>query len=473
LYWDDRANLIRLKVIRQISTDADLFDDYNIIGGSFSVTEQDAKRLSEVWCYYTQRNSADTGAKEDNYKNILADVDLGRETEYGGSMIRKTQCRWIQTLTAASRYTSVQLARYRDPPRAYAFDVVAGTSVTPAGGYSLEWWGEQNELGARVSVPIQITQVTIYSDRVHVEAEEMLVDGSTTITLLNVVFLYVGSGTYARPATWNDADNSIHCIAAGASGGLNSSYHGGGGGGGAYASITNHTMAATESYSVGAGGASVYSASNASGNDGGPTWFSAVGTVFADNGSGGTPTLAGDGGQASLSVGTTKRNGGNGSAGDGWGGAGGGAGGPNGNGGNGGANAYQYYNGAGGGGADGGAAGSSAPDNTIGGNGGANRFGFGGGSSGTPTGQEGGGGKGSDRALNNGGDGGDGEQIWTQTIAPITSAGPGGGAGGAIGTRFAVAKSGGDYGGGGAGAIPEQYSGAGADGLIVLVWHTA
>jgi hypothetical protein len=474
LYWDDRANKIRLKVIRQIATDADLFDDYNIIENSFGVTEQDSKRLSEVWCYYTQRNSADGGAKEDNYRNILVDVDLARETQYGGSMIRKTQCRWIQTEAAASRYTTVQLGRYADPPRSYAFDVVSGTAVSPAGGYTVQWWGEQDETGARVSVPVQVTQVTIYSDRVHVEAEETLVPAATGSSLLNVVFLNEGSGTYTRPATWNDANNSIHCIGAGGSGGSNTNWHGGGGGGGAYASISNYTMAATESYTVGAGGVGVYSMSSVPGNAGAASWFATTGTVYANPGGGGGTTTAGAGGLASTSVGTTKYAGGAGSPGDGYGGAGGGAGGPNGAGAAGGTSPFQYVCGAGGGGADGGSVGVKAPDASVGGVGGANRFGFGGGTSGTPTGQEGGGGKGCDTATSNGGNGGAGEQIWTQTIAPITSAGPGGGAGGgATSVRYGVAFDGGAYGGGGGAASPEQTTGSGADGLIVLVWRTA
>jgi hypothetical protein len=427
-----------------------LFDDYNIIAGSFGVTDQDAKRLSEVWCYYTQRNPTDTGAKEDNFKNVLVDLDLGRETEYGGSMIRKTQCRWIQTEAAASRYTLLQLGRYKDPPRSYAFDVVAGTSVSPAGGYTLEWWGEQDTSGNRASVPIQITQVTMYPDRVHVEAEEMLVDGSIVVSLLNVMFVYTGTTTVARPATWNDADNSIHAISSGSCGDCHDNTNRKGGGGAAWAALDNYTMAASVSCSV---GAAQTNATAGYGVDGQPTWFVSTGTLYADY-----PRATGVGGQAASSIGDRKYSGGNGGS---YNGGGGGAGGPHGAGANGGNGVFYPSIGGGGGGADGGYPGANGSGDTPG-DGGNNRYNFGGGTSGSPNGSVGGGGRGG-TPVTHAGNGGDGEQIWTQTTPPIVSAGPGGGSGG----KFP--STAGRY-GGGAGAAYDAHSSA--DGLLVLVWRT-
>jgi hypothetical protein len=479
IYWDDRTGKIKLRVIREIATDTATFTDNEFIEGSFQVTEQADKRLSQVWAYYTQRNPTDNGAKEDNYKNILAEVDLDRERQYGGSMIRKMQCRWIQTLTAASRYTGTQLTRYRDPPRAYAFDLISGSFVQPAGGYTIQWWGEQDETGAQTTVPIQITCVTFYADRIHVEAEEMLVTGQAVAT--NVVFLTAGSGTFARPATWNDANNSISSLAGGAGGNSGNTSAvpapGVGGGGSAFAKINNYALAASESYQTGTGGAGAVgvAGSTVMGSDGVDSWFASTGTLLCKAGDRGTGGLTGGaGGQAAACVGDLTYSGGNGgsilaSALTATSGTGGGsAAGPHGAGAGGGIVASAATAGAGGGGADGGSVGGSSLG-AAGANGGANRFGFGRGNSTTPTGQEGGGGKGSDAGTSNGGAGGTGEQIWTQTIAPITSAGPGGGGGG--GSNTGPGLNGGSFGGGGGGARRGQNGGNGADGIQVLTWQ--
>lgn len=484
IYWDDRFGQIRLKVIREISTVTNTFTDEHFIEGSFKVSEQPDKRLSQVWCFYTQRDPTDTGGNEENFKNVLADVDLAREYEYGGSMIRKMLCRWIQTESAATRYTSVQLSRFRDPPRAYSFDLVAGTAVSPALGYTLQWWGEQTTEGDAASIPVQITQVTVFADRVHVECEEMLVSGQVIST--NVVFYYAGSGTIPRPASWNDANNTVHMIGAGGGGATGQTSHnvGAGGGGGGYSALVNYAMAATESYSVGTGGIGGNSVDEA-GTAGGDTWFSAVGVGLAKGGSYGASYTGGQGGQAAAGVGDVKYSGGSGGGVPNTGtytkgsGAGGGAAGPHGNGGNGstrGSTVSGQSGGGGGGGADGG----ESPANSVaigysdGQYGGDNRFNFGGGSSAHPAGQEGGGGRGCNYSgASTGGVGGDGEQIWTQTIAPILSAGPGGGGGGGGSSSSTHGFSGGLYGGGGGGGHRDSYAGNGADGLLVLVWTTA
>lgn len=481
VYWDDLAQLLRLRVLREISTDAETFDHSRLIEGSLSVKSQPNERISQIWSYYGQRDPTDQSDNADNYRAALATVDLERETEYGSAEIRKVLAGWVETETAATRLNSIQLSRFRDPPRRFEFSLFRDVSITPAAGYQLRWWGNQNALGEEVPVPIQVTRVRVEADMIHVEAEEMLASG--VIVLVNVVFLLTTGSVlqWEVPATWNDVDNSVHVIGAGGGGASRQGDAGGkGGGGGAYSRVTNISLtpAAMIDYRVGAAG--VGGVASGDGTDGGNTWFGAAtfgaATVAAEGGQGGTDRAGdGQGGQASNGIGDSKFSGGDGGSGGfsddnpTGGGGGGGAAGPNGNGADGTQPGTDDSGGGGGGGADGGLPGGDVVG-TTGGDGGDNRFGFGGGDSGSPSGQEGGGGRGGD-SFQSGSPGGDGEQIWTQTISPIISAGPG--AGGGAGGRQANGGGGGDYGGGGGGAggRVDAAGGDGAQGIIVIRWR--
>lgn len=236
-----------------------------------------------------------------------------------------------------------------------------------------------------------------------------------------VIFLTsTGAGQWQVPNDWNDADNDIHCIAAGG-GGNNSAANGvDGGGGGAYASVSNISLTpgAMIDYHVGPGTGGTGS--------GGHTWFNGTSlsncSVGADSGNGGSQNRAG--GSASASVGTIRFSGGSGGFGfSGSGGGGGAAGGPNGNGGNG----------------QSGASGSR---------GGATAGGISGGFPGGPK-------------------AGNMEVSWLATGGGDETAGPG--SGGAGGGQGPPGGNGGFYGGGGGGGGASQGGGgAGRQGIIVI-----
>lgn len=468
VWWDDRALKIGLAVLREISTDTATFDEDKIIAGSMRVQEQPSERISQIWTYYGTRDPTNLGAQEDNFRSALADVDLEKENEYGSAEIYKINGTWIETEAAAQRLNAIQLSRFRDPPRNFRFSLIAGELISLVQGYTLEWWANQNSLGEAIPAKIQITQISIYSDRIEVEAEEMLASGDLP-SLVSIVFLTdTGTGlTYTVPASWNDADNSIHTIGGGEGGESGFSLFnlaGEGGGGGAYSGVANVnlTPGASLNYRVGIG--------SAAGINAGDTWFNGASLAASTVGAKGAAN--GLGGLASAGVGTTKHSGGNGGGGGvggsaNGGGGGGGAGGPNGDGADGvGGRGGGAGEGGGGGGADGGFDGGTPGDRKPGGN---NRFSFGGGNSGQLSGDEGGGGAGGDSNVE-GGPGGEGEQIWTQTVPPITAAGPGGGGGG--GGRATNGGRGGAFGGGGGGggeANAEGIGGTGGQGLIVIL----
>lgn len=474
LWWDDRAELIRLNVLRQIATDTDTFDQDVIIAGSLGVEEQPDKRISQIWTYRSERDPTDSGADKDNFRAIEVDGDSAKEGAYGSAEIKKINAKWIETQAAATRLNSIQLSRFKDPPRRFRFELPNYINVTPVAGYGLSWWGNQDETGVEQTAPIQITQVQIESDRVIVQAEEMF--AQDVVVLTNVVFLFATDGgvdTLAVPGTWNDADNTISMFAGGGAGAAGPGENGGkGGGGGAFSQSTNVALTVSPAPSLD------YRVGRAAED----TWFggSTFGTasIAAEAGQNGSGrTGGGQGGQSSNGAGDLRTSGGNGANGGAaggnraGGGGGGAAGGPNGSGGNGGGVGSNERGGGGGGGADGGESVTQTAQGSTGVDGGDNRFGFGGGDATIPSGREGGGGKGGNSGQV-GGPGGDGEVIWTQTVAPIVSAGPGGGAGGG-GAGFGDGGAGGDYGGGGGGGAGGGAGGEGAPGLIILAWRQA
>lgn len=476
VWWDDRAQKIRLQVLREISTDTDTFTEDRILAGSMQVKEQPDKRISQIWTYYGQRDPTDGGAKEDGFRAALATLDLETEAEYGTPAVTKISARWIETLSAAERLGQIQISRFRDPPRNFQFAVSFDENISVAAGYQLEWWANQDEDGNQVPALIQVTKVTRLADRVLVEAEEMLASGVIVLTH-TVILTTTGSLlSWTVPATWNNSNNSIAVIAGGGGGANGGGSGGNGGGGGAFSRISNLTLTpgASVSYRVGSGGAA--------GSDGSDTWFNganlAASSVGAKAGTGGTgSTSGGIGGAAASGVGTTKTSGGDGGNGatngdNRGGGGGGGAGGPNGDGADGGGDANNSHGGgAGGGAADGGSVG-QVVGGGVGGDGGNNRNGFGGGTTSSPVGDEGGGGAGSSKNTAEGGNGGAGEQYYTQTEAPIVSAGPGGGGGG--GGERRTGYRGGLYGGGGGGGGKNSGpGGAGEQGVIVITWREA
>lgn len=479
VWWDDQAKLLRLQVLKEIATDAEEFNEERIIEGSLQTKEQPDKRISQIWTYFGQRNPTQNVDDEDNYRASLATVDLQRETDYGVQALRTIKGRFVAIRAAAERLNGIQMSRFRDPPRRFAFSVFTGTAIELGGGYRLGWWGNVDATGERQTAPIQVVRLSIDADTIRVEAEEMLASGVIVVT--QVVFLTdVGAvNTWEVPATWNYLENSIEVIGGGGAGAAGGSSGGAGGGGGGYSAVFNQilTPGAFISYRVGDGGLT-------NSDDGEDSFFGAptygASTVAARGGTGGIGrTDPGTGGQASSGIGTTKFSGGDGgtgaSAGESraGGGGGGASAGPNGDGGNGGnGGGTGDDGGAGGGGADGGADGADHPGGGTGAAGGNNRFNFGGGRQGGSNidGQQGGGGAGG----NTGGVaglGGDGAQIWTQTVTPIIAAGPGGGGGG--GGSGGDGGRAGSYGGAGGGGGQSSSPGIGTQGIIVISWREA
>lgn len=179
IWWDGIAQKIRLQVLRGIVTDAALFTPDNTIAGSLTVKEQPDKRISQVLTYFGQINPLKQLSDLDNYRSSSLVIDEDAEEDYGGPVIKKILSRWIPATggrTVADRLGSLLLSRYRDPPRRLTFDLsrYASTDIFLGGGYRVSAHCFQDETGALVEVPVQVTRLNAPADRFKAEAEEVL-----------------------------------------------------------------------------------------------------------------------------------------------------------------------------------------------------------------------------------------------------------------------------------------------------------
>jgi hypothetical protein len=293
------------------------------------------------------------------------------------------------------------------------------------------------------------------------------------------VQVFTGSGTWTKPTTGTPKLTRVICIGAGGSGGsgygltaVGTACSGGGGGGsGVYVdeSFNPADLGATESVTVGAGGASVTGVSGGTpghtGNGGGNSSFGTVPWVTAYGGGGGdggsTASVAGGGGSGGVAGA-----GGNGTAGTGGtAGAGGGLAGGASSTGVGGLNSGS-----------GAASPNSASSGGTGGAGSQGGGGAGGGMSTTTAATGGAGGAGGQTAGGTGGaaTGANGNGGTTSTAGYIGGSGGGGGGGNTIGNGGAGGTGGIGAGGGGSGASAtgtSGASGAGGGGLVVVVTY--
>lgn len=198
VWWEPSTELIRLQVLRAISTEAARFTEENTIEGSLTIKDQPNTRISQVWTYFGQRNPLDPIDEPDNFRSVEITVNLEAETEYGGASIKKIFSRWIPFggRSVAQRLNNIQIGRFVDPPRHITFDVFRYGEITPnlGGGYRVEAWPIQNVDGTPANAPIQITRLNPMADRYQIEAEEMLFQSLDPTDLINRVII-IDSGT--------------------------------------------------------------------------------------------------------------------------------------------------------------------------------------------------------------------------------------------------------------------------------------
>ena len=180
IWWDDIAKIIRFRVLRQVSSDAALYNDDLIVGGSFSAKDQPDKRVSQVWTFYGQLNPLEDLDDPKNYSVSLRTVNLVSETNFGGSpAIERIYSRWIISSgrNAVERLNNLILARYSTPPRLLAFQLQRDPDLFQpeiAGGYNVNNWTLQDDTGASKTLSAQVVQCNNTDTGHNVLAEEVL-----------------------------------------------------------------------------------------------------------------------------------------------------------------------------------------------------------------------------------------------------------------------------------------------------------
>lgn len=209
MWWDPLEQLIRLQVLRSISTSAATFTESDILEGTLQVSEQPDTRVSQVWTYFGPRDPTKPLDEKDNYRSVAVTADLEAETDYGGQAIRKIFSRWIPFggLSVAERLNDIILGRFKDPPRKFSFETYRFGASIPAlgGGYQLEATPIQTITGAADSAPIQVTRLTPMADRYRVEAEEMLFESIDPADLVNRTIIIDSSTNDVNLRTLHDS----------------------------------------------------------------------------------------------------------------------------------------------------------------------------------------------------------------------------------------------------------------------------
>lgn len=176
LWWDDLAEKLRLRVLRQISTNANTFTETLFRKGTFSLKEQPNKRVSQVWTFYGQINPLKSIEDRENFRSSVLTVDLEGEANYGASKIKKIYSRWISQggRTAAERVNDLQIARYSTPPRLFSYSLFRGAQANPelGVGYKVGHRVLQDATGALAEVPVQMVRVRPKPDGFDVDSEE-------------------------------------------------------------------------------------------------------------------------------------------------------------------------------------------------------------------------------------------------------------------------------------------------------------
>lgn len=178
VWWDEVTKLIRLKVIREIDTDVESYNDSNVLVGTFRQRERPDTRISQVMTYFGARSPLANVTEPTSYHSLQLDVNLEAESDYGSSVVKTIHSSWIPQFgrTVAQRLNSRLLGRFVNPPREFSFETLRSRDIVPpliGEGYRLSSRALQDASGGAIGIPVQITKVTPKPEGFSVSAMEM------------------------------------------------------------------------------------------------------------------------------------------------------------------------------------------------------------------------------------------------------------------------------------------------------------
>ena len=209
LWWDDVAQQIRLQVLRPVASTADVYDATNYLAGSLNVTEQPEKRLTQVYTYFAKINPLIANDQINNYRSTSFVKDAAAEASYGTPVIKKVYSRWIASggRAVADTLGQLLLARFSDPPRRVAFNVMRGSLDAPqlGLGYQIGGYPFQNVDGTAGMVPGQITRLNPRADYFEVEVEEISANAIAVSSPDNHAIIFDANQTNVNLRTVHDS----------------------------------------------------------------------------------------------------------------------------------------------------------------------------------------------------------------------------------------------------------------------------
>jgi hypothetical protein len=119
LYWDDRAQLIKMRAIRPpVEAPMRINEFSNIIEDSAVLKTDPDQRISRVIIYYLPRNPTQEGQPQ-NYQRAEVRVDGSAESadQFNESRTRQIFSRWLTSQAQAQEVVFRLLSRYRNNPR--------------------------------------------------------------------------------------------------------------------------------------------------------------------------------------------------------------------------------------------------------------------------------------------------------------------------------------------------------------------
>ncbi len=178
VWWDDTTQLINLRVMRQIPTDAERFDERNILVNTLGVQEKPESRVSQVITYFGKRTPLERETEPTSYHSVQYDVNIESEDDYGDSIVKTIHSSWIPQFgrTIAQRLNEIVLGRFVDPPRLFTFATPRSSNILLpqlGGGYRLLSRNLQTGSGLPEDVPIQITRINPTDAGFSITAREM------------------------------------------------------------------------------------------------------------------------------------------------------------------------------------------------------------------------------------------------------------------------------------------------------------
>jgi hypothetical protein len=119
LWWDERAQKVKMKSMLSLTVDHGPFnDEQHIVADSVSVSRDSKSRASQVWLMYGHRNPVLDRDKFNYFDSTEVNADLATEgpSQYGTKKVNKIWSRWLarSQQTIAAEITQRLVAEYKD-----------------------------------------------------------------------------------------------------------------------------------------------------------------------------------------------------------------------------------------------------------------------------------------------------------------------------------------------------------------------